>query len=132
MISAFGGSLVDLRASHEERAEVWCRLNDLLSLQLTARSLCDLESIATGVFSPLSRFMGQASYQRVLQEMRLEDGSLFPFPVILAVEELGSIRLDQEIALRSPTNNVVGWMRVEEIFERNPQAEARQVWGSEL
>jgi sulfate adenylyltransferase len=132
MISAFGGSLVDLRASCEERAEVWCRLNDLLSLQLTARSLCDLESIATGVFSPLSRFMGQASYQRVLQEMRLEDGSLFPFPVILTVEELGSIRLDQEIALRSPTNNVVGWMRVEEIFERNPQAEARQVWGSDL
>ena len=132
MIPAFGGSLVDLRASSDERAEVWCRLNDLLSLQLGARSLCDLESIATGVFSPLSRFMGRASYDRVLREMRLEDGSLFRFPVILAVEELGSIRLDQEIALRSPTNNVVGWMRVEEIFQRNLQAEARQVWASEL
>ncbi len=132
MTSTFGVSLIDLRCSAQERAEVWGRLHELHSLQLSARALCNLESIATGVFSPLSRFMGQNRYSREIEEMRLEDGCLFPIPVTLAVEDLEGIRLDQEIALRSATNNVVGWMRVEEIFERNVEAESRQVWGSKL
>src|SRR5256884_2249487 len=51
------------------------------SLQLAPRSVCDLELLATGAFSPLDRFMGRADYARVLDEMRLSCGQVFPIPI---------------------------------------------------
>ena len=50
------------------------------------RNLCDLELLATGGFSPLDRFMGKADYERVLHEMRLSDGTLFPLPITLTAD----------------------------------------------
>ena len=47
--------------------------------------VCDLELLASGAFSPLDRFMGEADFRRVLAEMRLADGTLFPIPVTLPV-----------------------------------------------
>jgi sulfate adenylyltransferase len=58
----------------EARDEVKVRASQLSSLQLSERSVCDLELLATGAFSPLDRFMGQADHQRVLDEMRLSSG----------------------------------------------------------
>jgi ATP sulfurylase len=51
----------------------------LPSIQVSERVACDLELLATGAFSPLDRFMGQADYQRVLDEMRLVDGEIKGF-----------------------------------------------------
>ncbi len=122
LIPAYGGSLVDLALDKEERSQLLETAKGLRSLQLTQRSLCDVELLAGGVFSPLSRFMGKSSYNRVLEEMRLQDGTLFPIPITLAVPDLQGIGLDQEIVLRSPHNVPVAWMRVEDIYERDPEA----------
>ncbi len=54
------------------------RATTLPSLQLSERALCDLELLATGAFSPLDRFMGEGDYHRVIGEMRLGDGRVFP------------------------------------------------------
>ncbi len=132
LISAYGGSLIDLAAGKEERSQLLETVKGLRSLQLTQRSLCDVELLASGVFSPLDRFMSKSSYGRVLEEMRLEGGMLFPIPITLAVPDLQGIGLDQEIVLRSPHNVPIAWMRVEDIYERDPEAEVRQVWGTPL
>ena len=87
LISPYGGTLVDLVVTGEERQEVLERSRRLPSVQISARSLCDLELLATGAFSPLDRFMGKKDYERVLTEMRLGDGTLFPIPVTLPVDE---------------------------------------------
>ena len=81
LIPPYGGTLVDLRAPAEALAELRARAATLPSLQLSERAVCDLELLATGAFSPLDRFMGQADYERVVDEMRLADGTLFPIPV---------------------------------------------------
>ncbi|HKQ50804.1 MAG TPA: hypothetical protein VJT74_00445, partial [Pyrinomonadaceae bacterium] len=83
LIEPYGGELVDLVVRGEERDELWNRAASLPRLQLSARSVCDLELLATGGFSPLKRFMNQADYDRVLEEMRLADGTLFPIPITL-------------------------------------------------
>lgn len=78
LISPYGGKLIDLFVPTEEIDEVTAYANTLPSLQLSQRSLCDLEMLAIGAFSPLDRFMGAEDHQRVLDEMRLNDGSIFP------------------------------------------------------
>ena len=58
---------------------------DFTSLTLDERGLCDLELLAVGGFSPLKGFMNKADYERVVGEMRLDDGTLWPLPVTLPV-----------------------------------------------
>ena len=129
LIAPYGGALVNLLVEGAERVELIRRAGELTSIQLSSRVLCDLELMATGAFSPLSRFMGRADYRRVLEEMRLADGTLFSIPVTLPVQDVSGIRSGQEIALRTATNNLMAWMQVEEIFERDVEMEARQICG---
>jgi sulfate adenylyltransferase len=116
LISPFGGQLVNLLVPEEARAELMAYASTLPSLQLSERAMCDLELLATGGFSPLDRFMGQADHQRVLDEMRLADGHLCPVPIALPVEAANAPRLDADVALRSPKNDLLAILTVEEIY----------------
>jgi sulfate adenylyltransferase len=103
----------------------------LPSLQLSERSVCDLELLATGAFSPLNRFMGQADHQRVLDEMRLTSGHLFPLPVTLPVEPGPAIHLDRAVALRNAKNELLAVMTIEEIYEWDRAEVAQKAFGSQ-
>ncbi|MBI2359513.1 MAG: adenylyltransferase, partial [Deltaproteobacteria bacterium] len=102
-----GGRLVDVVVPAEGRDELKAYAGRLPSIQLSERSVCDLEMLAIGAFSPLDRFMGKEDHQRVLDEMRLAPGQLFPIPVTLPVEGGTSIHLDQDLALRDATNELL-------------------------
>ena len=131
LIEAYGGRLVSLIAGEDEREELRARAATLPRLQLTPRSLCDLELLATGGFSPLSRFMCEADYARVLEEMRLADGTLFPVPLTLTFKRGEAVRLDEEVARVDQFNNPLAVLRAEEIFEWDRTREARQAYGTE-
>jgi sulfate adenylyltransferase len=87
LISPYGDKLIDLVVKDEEREELLEKSSRLPSIQISQRALCDLELLATGAFSPLDRFMSKEDYERVLTEMRLTNGVLFPIPVTLPVDE---------------------------------------------
>ena len=72
----YGGELVDLIVTGEERDQLIAHASTLPSVQISDRSLNDLELLAVGAFSPLRQFMGKADHDRVLEEMRLADGTL--------------------------------------------------------
>ena len=86
LISPYCGELVNLLVEDEKRRELTEHANKLPSLQLSPRSLCDLELLSVGAFSPLDRFMGKADYTAVLEKMRLANGTLFPIPITLPVQ----------------------------------------------
>src|SRR5919107_858853 len=131
LVAPYGGRLVSLLAEGEEREELRARAAALPRLQLTPRNLCDLELIATGGFSPLARFMGRADYERVLEEMRLADGPLFPLPLTLTFKSGEAIKLDEEVALVDQFNNPLAVMRAEEVYEWDKAREARLAYGTE-
>src|SRR6266853_4545442 len=85
LIQPYGGELVNLLVTDQERDELIEYAGRLPSIQLSERSACDLELLACGAFSPLDRFVGRQDYQRILEEMRLNDGQIFPIPVTLPV-----------------------------------------------
>ncbi|MCO5212531.1 MAG: bifunctional sulfate adenylyltransferase/adenylylsulfate kinase [Caldilinea sp.] len=131
LIEPYGGRLVDLLVPPDEHEALRAHANTLPSIQLSDRALCDLELLATGAFSPLDRFMGRADYERVLAEMRLADGTLFPIPVTLPVERIDDLHYDREIALRDSKNNLLAVMTVEEIYTWERAAAAQQVFGTQ-
>jgi sulfate adenylyltransferase len=130
LITPYGGRLVDVLAGDEERREAVARAARLPSIQLSPRSLCDLELLATGAFSPLDRFMGRADYLRVVEDMRLSSGLLFPIPVTLPVGDARGLEEGVEVALRTPNNDVAALMRIEEIWAWDLTHEARHVLGT--
>jgi sulfate adenylyltransferase len=130
LIPPYYGKLINLVVGGEERAQLAQLANELPSLQLSPRSLCDLELLSVGAFSPLDRFMGKADYTRVLEEMRLANGTLFPIPITLPVQDAHFVRTGKEIALRSPQNELLAVMTVEEVFEWEPAREAHLALGT--
>jgi sulfate adenylyltransferase len=128
---AYGGILVDLIVSPEETIEFKRYANSLASIQISERSECDLELLATGAFSPLDQFMGKADYDRVLDEMRLTNGFLFPIPITLPVEKKSCPKLGQDIALRNTKNELLAVQTVEEIYEWELDEAARRVFDTQ-
>jgi sulfate adenylyltransferase len=131
LVSPYGGRLVNLVISNEsERQSLIAEANRLPSLQLSARSVCDLELLAVGAFSPLDRFMGEADYRRALADMRLANGSLFPIPITLPVPSDSPFGVGDRVALRNAKNELLAVMDVEEKFGWDLEEEARHVYGS--
>jgi sulfate adenylyltransferase len=131
LISPYGQKLVDLRVPAEAGDELKAHAGHLPSLQLSERSVCDLELLATGAFSPLARFMNQADHERVVADMRLANGLIFPMPVTLPVEPDPAIRLDQEIALRNAKNELLAVMTIEDIYEWDRAEVAQQIFNTQ-
>jgi sulfate adenylyltransferase len=130
LISPYGGKLVDLRVSPEAREERKAYAGTLPSIQISERAMCDLELLAVGAFSPLDRFMGKEDFHRVVDEMRLASGHLFPMPITLPMNPDDAVKLDQEIALRDSYNRLLAIMTVEEIYVWDRDEVSQKVFGT--
>ena len=130
LISPYGGKLIDLMVKGEEREELLEKSSRLPSIQISQRALCDLELLATGAFSPLDRFMSKADYERVLTEMRLTDGTLFPLPVTLPLDEESLPSWGEQITLSDSRNNTIAVMQIEEVYHWDELRETRLALGT--
>jgi sulfate adenylyltransferase len=131
LIPPYGGRLVDLLVPEDELAEARDYASTLPSLQMSPRVVCDLELLASGGFSPLDRFMGEADFRGVLHEMRLADGTLFPIPVTLPVAADAGLRVGTDIALRDSMNDLLAIMTIEELYPWDPADLAERVLGTQ-
>lgn len=130
LVPPYGGRLVNLLSEGDERNGLIKKAKFLPSVQLSMRSLRDLELLAVGAFSPLDRFMGEKDYRSVLKDMRLANGALFPIPITLPVENAKNLKIGHDIILRGPTNEMLAIMRLEEIYEWNLEEKANAVLGT--
>ena len=131
LISPYGGELVDLRIAAERIPDRRRYANRLPSIRLTERAVCDLELLAVGAFSPLDRFMSEQDFHNVLETMRLANGYLFPLPITLPIDDDVDLRVGQQIALRSPQNELLAIMTAEEIYEWDLATTAQLALGTQ-
>jgi len=132
LIEPYGSELVDLLVPAEDLPERMVYASGLPSVRLSQRAVHDLELMAVGAFSPLDRFMSEADHQSVLDDMRLTNGYIFPLPITLPIDEddRAQIIIGQDIALRSPQNELLAIMMLEEIYEWNLEEVALKAFGS--
>ena len=131
LISPYGGNkLVNLVVTGKERDELLGHASQLPSIKISMRNLCDLELLATGGFSPLDRFMGKADYERVLHDMRLSSGVLFPLPITLTADPKELPTVGEELVLRNANNDVIAVMTLDEVYHWDAETEAALAYGS--
>jgi sulfate adenylyltransferase len=105
---------------------------DWPSLDLTPRQLNDIELLLNGGFSPLAGFMNRADYETVCTDMRLADGTLWPIPITLDVDEEFAAGLEPgtTVALRDPEGVMLAALHVEDVWQPDRAEEAEKVFGT--
>lgn len=106
--------------------------SDIPSLTLTQRQLCDLELLLNEGFAPLDGFMDKETYESVVNEMRLPDGSVWPMPIILDVSEklISKIQSAQKVALLDLEGTIIAVLTVSDIWQADKKLEAEKVFGT--
>ena len=130
LLPPYGNSLINLLVESEERDAILANARELPTVKLSERTLCDLEVLATGGFSPLDRFMGAADYRSVVTDMRLANRYVFPIPITLPVPDDVAVRVDREVVLVDARNEMVAVMRIEEIYDWDLNEAAQLVFGT--
>jgi sulfate adenylyltransferase len=130
--SPHGGRLSRPLLEGERLAEARRDCARLASWDLSPRQLQDVELLLNGAFSPLTGFLGRADYDRVCSEMRLADGTLWPVPVALDVDEAFAAGLapGTRLALRHPEGMVTAILAVSDVWQPDREEEARLVYGT--
>ena len=102
------------------------------SWSLTERQLCDLELIMNGGFEPLQGFMDQQDYDAVLDSMRLANGTLWPMPITLDVDQAfaDSIKLGDKIALRDGEGVMLATLEISDKWQADKTREAKAVFAT--
>ncbi|MFE1745771.1 sulfate adenylyltransferase [Coleofasciculus sp. H7-2] len=132
-LAPHGGQLINRIATPEQRQEFLDKADYLPRVQLDERATSDLELIAIGGFSPLTGFMEQADYDRVVTEMRLANGLPWAIPVTLSVDEsvAANLREGTLVRLDDPTGRFVGVMELTQKYRYDKTREAVNVYRTE-
>ncbi|RPI03814.1 MAG: sulfate adenylyltransferase [Calditrichaeota bacterium] len=134
LIAPHGGTLKPLLLHGEARSNAMAEAKNFPQVRLTSRETSDLLMLAVGAFSPLNGFMKRDDYNRVVKDMHMTDGTLWPIPITLSVSkaQADSLKIGCQVALiDDESDELVGSMIVEDIFSYDKKEEARQVFRTE-
>ena len=129
-IAPHGGILVNRIATLDQRQEFFDKADSLPRVELSDRSISDLQMIAIGALSPLKGFMNEADYRSVVKEMRLSNGLPWSIPITLSVSEAVADTLTEGslVRLDSPTGEFAGVLELTEKYRYSKEEEAINVY----
>ena len=123
----------ELYVSYESAQKLKIEAGNLTTWDLTPRQTCDLELLMNGGFNPLKGFMSEDDYNGVVKDMRMADGTLWPMPINLDVDEkfAEGVELGQDIALRDQEGVILAIISVTDKWQPDKSVEAKGVFGAD-
>jgi sulfate adenylyltransferase len=133
MIEPHGGKLVDKVVSGEYATQLRSDVSNQPIIDLNTAGYQDLINISNGRYSPLEGFMTQNDFLKVVHDMTLEDGTVWPLPIVLDVSptKADELKLHEKAGLRDPTGRLIGSIDVEEIYKYNDSDVTTDVFGTD-
>jgi len=104
------------------------------SITLSSLEAGDLIMLGTGAYTPLEGFMNKSDYSAVIEKMRLRDGTIWPLSIVLSAsaEEAEACTPGATVWLKEEGwEQPMGSIQVEEVFARDKEKEADQVFGTQ-
>lgn len=131
-IQPHGGELINRVVEGKDREALIEKANAFKSLTLNPWSISDLELIAIGGFSPLTGFMGETDYKKVVEDTHLENGLVWSIPITLPVTETqaNELNIGDDIALYGEDGILYGTLKLEEKYTYDKEKEAQNVYGT--
>ena len=133
LIPPHGGTLVSRLVDPAKAKSLATEAAGLPSVTLSTTEACDLEMIAIGAFSPLTGFVGKADFESICRDIRLADGTVWPIPITLAVDESvkASLEVGGRAALYHSDGTLLAVIAIEEIYPHDRALEIPNVYGTE-
>jgi sulfate adenylyltransferase len=133
MIEPHGGQLVEKVFGDDEKKEILGKSREMKRLVLDAELVSDVENIATGVYSPLEGFLGEADFQSVVAAMRLASDVAWTIPIVLDADKATAdgFQAGDEILLASEKGNPVAVLRLDEKYGFDKAKTAAVVFGTD-
>lgn len=130
IVAPHGGKLVSRLTDPTRAADLTTTAKSLPQITLSFKQACDLEMIAIGAFSPLEGFVGRAAFESICKDMRLPDGTVWPIPITLAVDDDTKSKLSEggQAALRHPDGTLLAVIDIEEIYPHDKTLEMPNVF----
>lgn len=130
LIPPHGGKLVNLLVSESRKAALAASAAKMTKIRLPEREQCDLELLAVGAMSPLTRFMSDADFHSVCDSMKLASGLPWTVPVTCSVDKATADRLElgASVALTDDRDRVLAVMVVEEKYVHDKKKECERVY----
>jgi sulfate adenylyltransferase len=98
---------------------------------MSTRETSDLIMLAMGAFSPLDGFVRRDDYIKIVKEMHMVSGLMWPVPITLSMdsEQAKRIREGMEVALvDEESGELMGSMKVEDVYTYDRRVEAKEVF----
>lgn len=101
------------------------------SVYLNSHQLCDLEMLLNRAYYPLDGYMCRNDYESVLEKMQLADGTVWPLPICLGVDEefAGSLETGECLAVRDAEGFMLAVLTVADVWQPDLQKESEAIWG---
>jgi sulfate adenylyltransferase len=126
-----GGRLVDLTVSPDLLPEMMQEAEQLPVIRISDFTRSDVEMIGIGAFSPLTGFMHEKDYLRVLKDMRLDNGLIWSLPVTLPItnEQAKALASVPKVALVGEDDGIIyATMSIKEMYAYDAMQEAQAVF----
>ena len=132
MIQPHGGKLVDRVLDEKGRKEALARAPSLPRIVIDPDLVSDIENIATGVYSPLEGFMGEADFQGVLGASRLASDVAWTIPIVLDAdrETAGGLKPGTEVLLAAEDGRPLAILHLREKYGFDKGEMAEKVFGT--
>ncbi|EKD78272.1 MAG: hypothetical protein ACD_41C00378G0003 [uncultured bacterium] len=121
------------RVLREVDAQHWRdRAGSLRQIVIDEELIKDVKNIARGVYSPLVGFMTEPDFNRVIHEMKLADGTVWPIPFVLTVDEAvaNDITIGEAVMLVAADHTPVALLAVEDKYTFDEREAAQLIFGT--
>ncbi|WP_256289033.1 sulfate adenylyltransferase [Halobellus inordinatus] len=132
MIEPHGGRLVDKVVGDKYADQLRNEVGRGPRIDLNVSQYQDAINIATGRFSPIDGYLTQNDFLKVVHDMTLENGVTWPLPITLDVDSTVAEDLTpgEKALLRSPAEEPIGVIDVEEVYKHNKDDTVEYVFGT--
>lgn len=133
MIAPHGGRLINRIPKGTRRERLLDKAQDLPRITIQQDTIKDLQNIANGAYSPITGFLDQNNFNKVLEDKTLEDGTVWTIPIILdvdeekaqAVEDAGGTTIEDE------DGQILATIDVDETYMIDKDHAVKQLYGTD-
>ncbi|RMF11778.1 MAG: sulfate adenylyltransferase [Candidatus Dadabacteria bacterium] len=124
-----GGKLTPRAVDAEREAALRAQYPDAPVFDITPNTFADIEMFSVGAMAPLEGFVGSGDYASIINDIRLQNGLIWPFPIVLAVDADTAATADKAGAIILRFHGAeVALVEVEEVYDPDVERECEHVF----
>ncbi len=132
MITPHGGHLINRSLSEHERLKIIDQINEFETIKIDSETWKVVKNISSGIFSPLDGFLNENDSLSVIYSMHLENGIVWPFPIILDIskDEADKVKERDSVLLTDYSNLPFALLEISDIYKYDKKLYAEKIYGT--